>query len=160
MNTDGLALYHYDGCLYCARVRSAMRALGVEIELRNIHQDAQHLADLTEARGRTTVPVLRIGDEWMGESADIVQYLADRFGDGTVPGNSSLAMAWRLTPLAMLVAGAFAAGAVQAGLWSGGCLLLGIRAVQSATRDRSVVDAVRGVALFAAVVFVAMRELG
>ena len=55
----------------------------MEVELRNIHRDPKHLADLVAARGRETVPVLRItsgaGDEWMGESRDIVRYLEGRF---------------------------------------------------------------------------------
>lgn len=79
-----LALYHYSTCPFCARVRFALTRLGVEIELRNIHEDPKHLEDLVHARGRQTVPVLRIrrpeGDEWLPESRDIVQYLERRFG--------------------------------------------------------------------------------
>ncbi len=79
-----LSLYHYDGCFYCGRVRKALERLGVEVELRNIHAEPRHLADLLAARGRQTVPVLRIqkpeGDEWMPESSDIVRYLERRFG--------------------------------------------------------------------------------
>jgi glutathione S-transferase len=80
---DDLALYHYDGCVYCGRVRRALAELGVEVELRDIERDPAHLRALVEARGRRTVPVLRIrhpeGDEWMPESADIVAYLRRRF---------------------------------------------------------------------------------
>lgn len=59
--------------------------LGLNVELRNIYADADHLAALREVRGRTTVPVLRIsspdGEErWMPESADIVQYLQASYG--------------------------------------------------------------------------------
>lgn len=81
---DDLALYHYEGCGYCARVRRALSELGVEVELRDIERDPTHLRALVDARGRRTVPVLRIrhdeGDEWMPESADIVAYLRRRFG--------------------------------------------------------------------------------
>jgi glutaredoxin len=77
---DKLALYHFDGCPFCLRVRRVIEELGVDVELRNIHEDQAHLAALREARGRTTVPVLRISspggeDRWMPESADIVRYL-------------------------------------------------------------------------------------
>jgi glutathione S-transferase len=79
-----LALYHYDGCPYCDKVRRALVRLGVTVELRNIHQEPEHLRALLAARGRTTVPVLRIqkpeGDTWMPESGDIVRYLEQRFG--------------------------------------------------------------------------------
>jgi glutaredoxin 2 len=83
-NPDDLALYYYDGCPWCMRVTSALDRLGVRVEMRNILSDAQHMRDLVEARGRRTVPVMRIRregrDEWMPESADIVAYLEQRFG--------------------------------------------------------------------------------
>ena len=79
-SADQLALYYFDGCPFCNLVRSRINELGLEIELRNIRENAQHLQDLVDARGRPTVPVLRIsspdGDErWMPESRDIVEYL-------------------------------------------------------------------------------------
>ena len=82
---DRLALYHFDGCPYCRIVRREIDALGIEVELRNIFEDATHLQELMEARGRRTVPVLRIygadGEErWMPESADIVRYLRATYG--------------------------------------------------------------------------------
>lgn len=79
-----LALYHYDSCPYCAKVRRALQRLGVEVELRDVLEQDEHMDALVEARGRRTVPVLRIqkagGDEWMPESDDIVAYLQKRFG--------------------------------------------------------------------------------
>lgn len=77
-----LALYHYDSCPYCRVVRRAIDRLGITVELRNIDDDPEHLRALTQARGRRTVPVLRIdgpeGTTWMPESADIVRYLEQR----------------------------------------------------------------------------------
>ena len=77
---DTLALYYYDGCPFCNFVRAVIDQLGVGVELRNILDDPQHRADLIEARGRATVPVLRISspdedERWMPESRDIVSYL-------------------------------------------------------------------------------------
>lgn len=77
---DRLALYYFDGCPFCNMVRSAIERLDVDVELRNIMEDSQHRDDLIEARGRATVPVLRIAspndeDRWMPESRDIVSYL-------------------------------------------------------------------------------------
>lgn len=79
-----LALYYYDGCPYCTRVQRAIDRLGVSVEMRNILRDRSHQDALLAARGRRTVPVLRIThpdgrDEWMPESADIVDYLERRF---------------------------------------------------------------------------------
>ncbi len=82
---DRLALYHFDGCPFCTRVRRAIDGLGIDVELRNIYENPDFLRELREARGRTTVPVLRItsadGEErWMPESADIVRYLEVSYG--------------------------------------------------------------------------------
>ena len=83
---DKLALYHFDSCPFCLRVRRAIDILGLDVALRNIYEDRAYFDELREARGRTTVPVLRItspdGDErWMPESADIVRYLQATYGE-------------------------------------------------------------------------------
>jgi glutaredoxin 2 len=80
-----LALYHFDGCPFCMRVRRAIDATGIDVELRNIYEEPGYLQELRDARGRTTVPVLRItspdGEErWMPESSDIVRYLQASYG--------------------------------------------------------------------------------
>jgi glutaredoxin len=82
---DKLALYKYDGCPYCAMVRSAIDRLGIDVELRDIFENSQHRDDLIEARQRATVPVLRITsadseDRWMPESRDIMRYLETTYG--------------------------------------------------------------------------------
>ncbi len=81
---DKLALYHFNGCPFCSMVRSAVDNLSIEVELRDIFENPQYRDDLIKARGRATVPVLRIsspdGDErWMPESRDIVHYLETTF---------------------------------------------------------------------------------
>tara|TARA_B100001989_G_C24550227_1_gene473938 strand:+ start:4010 stop:4189 length:180 start_codon:yes stop_codon:yes gene_type:complete len=59
--------------------------MGLDIEYRNILQNGEHRQELAEARGRTTVPVLRginKDDEWwMPESLDIVAYLKEYYAD-------------------------------------------------------------------------------
>ena len=69
------SLYHLPGCPYCRRVRRAAAALGIELDLIDVSRDADALQLLWRRRGRATVPVLRIGDELLGESADIIAYL-------------------------------------------------------------------------------------
>ncbi len=81
---DKLALYHFNGCPFCAMVRSAIDRLGIDVELQDIFENPEYRDDLIEARGRATVPVLRItspnGEErWMPESRDIVRYLETTF---------------------------------------------------------------------------------
>ena len=84
-NVSGLALYQYMSCPYCARVRAAMEALGVEIELRDTRMNPAFSDEVFDATGRPTVPVLRIESEdgsveWLPESRDIIAYLQNRFG--------------------------------------------------------------------------------
>jgi glutaredoxin len=83
---DRLTLYHFDGCPFCTRVRRAIDVLGLDVELRSIYEDPSYMNELLEARGRATVPVLRITgadgqDRWMPESADIVRYLQATYGE-------------------------------------------------------------------------------
>ena len=77
---DKLVLYYSRTCPFCAIVTSAIDRLGLDVELREIFEGPEHRNELVEARGRATVPVLRItssdGEErWMPESRDIVRYL-------------------------------------------------------------------------------------
>lgn len=83
--TAELALYHYQSCMFCARVRKAIAHLNLKIELRDVLRDANHRQALEQGGGRTTVPCLQIGrghdGKWLYESADIIAYLAGRFSD-------------------------------------------------------------------------------
>lgn len=80
---EGLSLYHFEGCPFCSRVRSALGRLGLEVELRDIQRDPARRAELVAATGRATVPCLRIEEppaaRWLHESADIVRWLEARF---------------------------------------------------------------------------------
>lgn len=78
-----LALYYTPTCPFCVRVLRVIDQLNIDVELRDVWLDEGYRAELREARGRTTVPVLRCTssakDRWMPESADIVRYLRERF---------------------------------------------------------------------------------
>jgi len=84
---EDLALYFFHGCPYCERVLRALAELDLKLELRDVRAQPDHRAELRAARGRGTVPVLRIAGPdgavtWMPESKDIVRYLEERFGEG------------------------------------------------------------------------------
>jgi|DEB0MinimDraft_10_1074344.scaffolds.fasta_scaffold30545_3 glutaredoxin len=75
-------LYTRDWCGYCVMVKQAAAQLGIDLEERNIWENPQWEAELLAARARATVPVLRRviperPDEWMGESREIIRFLAD-----------------------------------------------------------------------------------
>ncbi|MBX2799865.1 MAG: glutathione S-transferase N-terminal domain-containing protein [Myxococcales bacterium] len=87
--TPKLALYLFEGCPYCERVRAAVRDLQLQVEERDVRRDAAHATDLQAATGRGTVPVLRIEEgsdtRWLPESADIVDHLYVTYGEGRSP---------------------------------------------------------------------------
>lgn len=135
--TEDLSLYLYDGCPFCERVRSAVRDLDLEIEERNILRDAQHARDLVEARGRRTVPVLRIskdgGDEWMPESADIVHYLYERYGQGKSPPRRRVPW-WTVSMWGLWLTGAALAEPARSVLWTAALSLAAARSFGNAWR--------------------------
>jgi len=80
MKAPNLALYHFDSCPYCERVRGALRRLDLEIELRDVQTQPKWRQELTAATGRQMVPCLRIEQaggaaRWLHESLDITRYL-------------------------------------------------------------------------------------
>lgn len=83
-HTKSLALYHYASCWFCGQVRNVIGQLNLDIELRDILRDATNRQTLIEQGGSSTVPCLRIENpdgtiKWMYESADICEYLKERF---------------------------------------------------------------------------------
>lgn len=80
MQNAKLSLYYFDGCPYCTFVQRAIAKLDVEVELLDTLKNPQYRAELVEAMGRGTVPVLKQTHPdgqtvWLPESRDIVQFL-------------------------------------------------------------------------------------
>lgn len=97
---ERLSLYHFEGCPYCNRVRRAALRLGTALELRDIHQNPHFRAELVEARGRPSVPVLRVealgeSSRWLPESEEIVAWLYERAG---VPPENEAQRLWARLP--------------------------------------------------------------
>lgn len=141
---DDLTLYVNPGCVYCDTVHTAVDRLGIEIGERDVRRDDDARRELLEATGRRRVPVLRIGEgstaRWMPESADIVAYLYERFGEGRRPPLSArrgVDRALQITMWALLVAGGIAgAGDARTGLWTAACATAGLRSAAMAARTR------------------------
>jgi len=79
-----LALYQFQTCPFCIKVRREINRLSLAIELRDAQKNPQHRAELLQGGGQVKVPCLQIKDEqgnvqWLYESAQINQYLHQRF---------------------------------------------------------------------------------
>lgn len=157
---DPLALYVRPGCGYCEDVRDALRALDMQVEERDVAQDAEHLAALMAARGRATVPVLRIGeDRWLPESQEIIDYLHQRAGK---PRAASSQLA-RVVPFAMwslLLLGGFMSEPIRSYLWASACTLAAARSFHTAWRTSHWIHWAIGSAFATGAVSITLAGLG
>ena len=85
--TATLALYQYEACPFCVKVRRSMKRHGLNIETRDVKRNPEAREELLSGGGDLKVPCLRInegerGSQWMYESKDIIRYLEDRFVAG------------------------------------------------------------------------------
>jgi len=82
---ENLSLYQFYACPFCVRTRRAIHRLNIPIETRDAKTGSPYRQELEAGGGKVKVPCLRIdeGDRstWMYESADIIRYLEDRFGE-------------------------------------------------------------------------------
>ncbi|KEK27977.1 hypothetical protein SXM_2369 [Shewanella xiamenensis] len=80
--TQALALYQYNACPFCVKVRRAMRRQGLNIQTLDAKK-SPHKDELIAQGGKQQVPCLRIEDngqvQWLYESKDIISYLEQRF---------------------------------------------------------------------------------
>ncbi len=82
--TKRLALYQFNTCPFCIKVRREIGRLSLNIVLHDAQKDQQRREELRTGGGKVTVPCLRITGEdgsetWMYESADIIGYLQKSF---------------------------------------------------------------------------------
>jgi glutaredoxin len=79
-----IALYQFNTCPFCIKVRQEIRRLSLNIERRDAQKNEQHRDDLLRGGGHVKVPCLKITDasghvEWLYESGKIIEYLRGRF---------------------------------------------------------------------------------
>jgi len=78
-----MALYQFEACPFCVKVRRAMTRQSVQFDLRDAKNNAIHREALFSNGGAIKVPCLCIEKEgettWMYESSDIVAYLEKEF---------------------------------------------------------------------------------
>ena len=82
--TGQLALYQFQACPFCVKVRRFLKRNSLHIETRDARHDPNHRQEMLEQAGQVKVPCLRINDpegevRWLFESNDIIHYLESRF---------------------------------------------------------------------------------
>ncbi len=83
-----LAVYEFEGCPFCRRVREALSILDLGAEIRPCPKRGRRFRDeLVERGGKAQFPYLVDPNTQreMYESADIVRYLFEQYGDGPPP---------------------------------------------------------------------------
>lgn len=78
-----IQLYQFEACPFCVKVRRTAKRLNLPLETRDAKQ-ASWEQELINGGGKRKVPCLRVEQdngeiEWMYESADIINYLEQRF---------------------------------------------------------------------------------
>ena len=79
-----IALYHFNTCPFCIKVRREMARLSLPIKLLDAQSNPENRNDLIQGGGKCQTPCLKITGEdgsvqWMYESNDIIKYLQQRF---------------------------------------------------------------------------------
>jgi glutaredoxin len=85
LQCQSLALYQFNTCPFCIKVRQEMRRLSLPIEKRDAQHNAANREELMQSSGATKVPCLKITEangqtRWLQDSKAIVAYLRERFG--------------------------------------------------------------------------------
>ena len=75
-----LALYHFQGCPYCARVRDFLSKEGINVPMKDIHQTSAFRDELMKIGGKAQVPCLVIDGKALYESMDIIEWFKKNKG--------------------------------------------------------------------------------
>jgi glutaredoxin len=86
--TAKMALYQFNACPFCVKVRRQLRRHSLNVELRDAKNNAVFKDELTTEGGKHKVPCLRIEDDaknvrWLYSSDDICAFLDKEFSLAT-----------------------------------------------------------------------------
>lgn len=84
LQCQSLALYQFNTCPFCIKVRQEMRRLSLPIEKHDAQHHAANREELLQNSGATKVPCLKITEvngqvRWLQDSNAIVAHLRERF---------------------------------------------------------------------------------
>ena len=76
-----ITLFQLPGCGYCRKVREKLEEKKVKYAAVNVSPSRTDILrkKLAEKSGVLTVPVLKIGEKYIGESGEIIKYLGEKF---------------------------------------------------------------------------------
>jgi glutaredoxin len=82
--TKNLALYQFQACPFCIKVRMSIKRLGLNIEYRDVLKNKAYEDELIKFGGQRQTPCLKIrkpdgSTQWMYESSDIINFLEQSF---------------------------------------------------------------------------------
>ena len=75
MTDQKLTLYHYRTCPFCIKVEKFLDKKGLTLPIIYIDEDSKSFEMLYQKTGSVQAPCLQIGDEFMRESDDIIDFL-------------------------------------------------------------------------------------
>ena len=78
-------LYEFEACPYCRFVREAVTALDLVVDVKPCGRGSRHRAEARKLGGKEQFPLLVDGDTVLYESADIIDYLAEKRGTTLAP---------------------------------------------------------------------------
>lgn len=78
---EKITLYQFESCPFCELVRQKLAEKKLEYEKVNVERDRDDPVrkEVAALSGVFTVPVIKIGDEYIGDSGKIIAYLDKKF---------------------------------------------------------------------------------
>jgi len=81
--TKAFALYQFEACPFCVKVRRHLKAMNVKVELRDATREP-YRSELVREGGKLQAPCLKIEEggasRWLYESSDIISFLDQSLG--------------------------------------------------------------------------------
>ena len=75
-----LTLYHFQDCPYCARVRDFLAQNGIDVPMKDTHENPAYRAELIQIGGKPQVPCLVMDGKALYESLDIMEWFKKNKG--------------------------------------------------------------------------------
>ena len=78
---EKITLYQFESCPFCELVRQKLAEKKIEYEKVNVERDREDPVrkEIAETSGVSTIPVIKIGDKFIGDSQNIIEYLDKNF---------------------------------------------------------------------------------